>query len=87
MFNVKLSTCGSAPAIEIAVSHISWERVWTLVCFGNNFFRETEIVNDETGEVAYSRYVSEDYFEPEITFANFCSIMEGVLRNDNSKQI
>lgn len=85
MFNVKLSTCGGTPAIEIAISHISWEKAWILVGFGNNLFQETEIVNDETGEVAYSRYVGEDYFEPEITFAKFYSIMEGILRNDNSK--
>ena len=83
MFNVKLSTCGSAPAIEIAVSHISWDKACTLLAFGNDFFRETEIINDETGEVAYSRYFCEDCFEPEITFAEFCSIMEEVLRKDD----
>lgn len=83
MFNVKLSTCGGTPAIEIAVSHISWERAWTLVGFGNNLFRETEIINDETGEVAYSRYVGDTYFKPEMTLAEFNSTMEGVLRNDD----
>lgn len=83
MFNVKFSTCGGTPAIEIGVSHISWEKAWTLIAFGNNLFRQTEIIDDETGEVAYNRYVSNTYFEPEITLAKFNSIMEEVLKDAN----
>jgi hypothetical protein len=79
MCDVKLSTCGSAPKIEIEINHITWEKASAIVAFGMGYFRDVRVCDDETGEILYSRYVAEDVFEPEISYFQFGKLMGEVL--------
>jgi hypothetical protein len=79
MCDVKLSTCGGTPEIEMEINHVAWDKASAIVAFGNGYFREARICNDETGEVLYSRYVADDVFEPEISYSKFCKLMGEVL--------
>lgn len=67
MFNVKLSKGGGKIGVEIKIKDVPWNTAWWIIGMGNCAFRDTEIIDNETGEIVYNRYVSDCYFEPEKT--------------------
>ena len=69
MFNVKFSNGGGKIGVEIKINDIPWNTAWWLLGIGNCAFRESEIIDNETGEIIYNRYMSDGYFKPEKTEA------------------
>ena len=54
----------------------------------NGGFRNVEVVDDETGEVAYQFYRGEDFFEPETTAgAAFDEVNELLERAENGTDL
>lgn len=81
MYNVRLSNGGGKKAIEIKVTNVPWNTAWWIVGVGNGAFRDTEIVDNETGEVAYNRYASDTVFEADCTVAEVLDLINKLVED------
>ena len=82
MYKITLSNCGGKDGrvhIDCEVKANSWEQVYNIITVTNGAFRDTQVVDDETGEVVYNRYVGPDYFLADYTEAEALGEIETYL--------
>lgn len=81
MYNVTLSNGGGAIKVNIEISSVSWEKAYLIIGYGNLAFRDIAVVDSETGEVAYNRYVSSHIFEAEDTIENALDAIRQIVED------
>lgn len=81
MYNVTLSNGGGAVKVNVEISSISWEKAYLVIGYGNLAFRDITVVDSETGEVAYNRYVSSHIFEAEDTVENVLDVIRQIVED------
>ena len=57
-------TMSNGSKIKIEVNSIPYEQAYLITACAQDAFREVEMINAETGEVFYTRYVSSTIFQP-----------------------
>jgi hypothetical protein len=79
MYNVTLSNGGGAMKIGVEISSVSWEKAYLIIGYGNLAFRDITVVDSETGEIAYNRYVSDYIFKAEDTIENVLDAIRQIV--------
>lgn len=81
MYNVQFSNGGGSMKIEVEISSVSWEKAYLIIGYGNLAFRDVRVVDNETGEVAYNRYVSDCLFEAESTIESVLKAIHQIVED------
>lgn len=81
MYNVTLSNGGGAMKVNVEISSVSWEKAYLIIGYGNLAFRDITVVDSETGEVAYNRYVASHVFEAEDTVENVLDAIRQIVED------
>lgn len=81
MYNVTLSNGGGAVQVNVEISSISWEKAYLVIGYGNLAFRDITVVDSETGEVVYNRYVSSHVFEAEEMVENVLDAIRQIVED------
>ena len=81
MYNVTLSNGGGVIKVEVEISSVSWQEAYLIIGYGNLAFRDITVVDSETGEVAYNRYVSSHVFEAEDTVENVLEAIHQIVED------
>ena len=50
-------------SIEMHLSNLTYEQASKIVYIGSDVFRDIEVVNEETGEIALNSYANDEFFE------------------------
>ena len=62
-YTLTLDSCECNPKIVATFDEVPADRLETVLYYAERGFRSVEVVDNTTGEVYYSRYVSVDMFE------------------------
>lgn len=73
-YTLKLNNCG-APSIKATFENVKAENLSTMIFYGERAFREVEVVNEQTGEVEYSYYRSDNMFNQLYTYGEALDIL------------
>lgn len=82
MCNVKLSNGGGKVGIEVNLTDIPYNTAMWIIANANGAFRITEVIDNETGEVIYNRYVGDAYFEADTSITDVIDMVNTVLKED-----
>ena len=75
MCNVKLSNGGGKVGVEVNLTDIPYNTAMWIIANANGAFRITEVIDNETGEVIYNRYVSDAYFEADTSIIEVIQVI------------
>ena len=78
-YRIKLDNCCCEPAIKMEFT-FDKEDFTEIAVIANCGFRQVTITDADTGEVIYSRYVSEEYFELDNGYQNITDCIKDLLR-------
>lgn len=67
-YTVTFSNCEN-PRCEMRFEGVSKPLAANLVAIGLSAFRDIQVVNNDTGEIVYNRYTSDEWFEASKTVA------------------
>ena len=71
-----------ANSIEMHLSNLTYEQASKIVFIASDVFRDIEVVNEETGEIALNSYANDEFFEKTTDYGNaidrIMMIAEGV---------
>lgn len=81
MYNVTLSNGGGAMKVNVEISSVSWDKACLIISYGIYAFRDITVVDSETGEVAYSRYIASHVFETEETIENVLDAIRQIVED------
>lgn len=73
-YTLKLNN-GGAPSIKATFENVKAENLSTMIFYGERAFREVEVVNEQTGEVEYSYYRSDNMFNQLYTYGEALDIL------------
>lgn len=59
-----------AKAIEMRLSNLTYEQASKIVFVATDAFRDIEVINEETGEVALNSYANDEFFERTVDYGN-----------------
>ena len=62
-FTISVDSCEACPKIVASFDSVPREKLSDVLYYAEKAFRSIEVVNNETGEVAYTKYVGLDLFE------------------------
>ena len=78
MYKAKLDNCCCEPSIKMEFTFPK-EKVEDVICIATGGFRSVEIINNETGEVAYSCYISDEHFNINCQYCSIASCIKDLL--------
>mgnify|MGYP007115384126 CR=1 FL=1 len=64
-YNISVDSCESCPSVAANFTMVPEEKLADMLYWAKKAFRQIEVTNSYTGEVAYSRYLSDGLFENE----------------------
>jgi hypothetical protein len=59
-----------ARAIEMRLPNLTYEQAAKVVYIAADVFRDIEVVNEETGEIALNSYANDEFFERAVDYGN-----------------
>lgn len=74
-FKMTMDTCEAKPKMEICFEAIPEDRVLRAFDFAKRSFRQTEVINEETGEVMATHYESPSWFQPSCNYGEAVDII------------
>lgn len=83
-FNITVDSCENCPKIVATFENVPEEKLSEVLYYAKRAFRSIEVVNNQTGEIAYSRYVCCELFENEIlyTYGDCLDYMRHVVQKN-----
>ena len=71
MSNYSVTLCNrEANSIEVRLSSLNYDQASRIVFIATDAFRDIEVVNEETGEIALNSYANDEFFERTIDYGN-----------------
>jgi hypothetical protein len=62
-FTIAVDSCESCPKIVASFDNVPADKLSDMLYYAEKTFRSIEVVNNETGEFAYRKYVGFDLFK------------------------
>ena len=83
-FNITIDSCENCPKIIATFENIPEEKLPDVLFYAKRAFRSIEVINNQTGEIAYSRYICCELFENEIsyTYGDCLDYMRHIIKKD-----
>lgn len=83
-FNITVDSCENCPKIVATFEDVPKEKLPDMLFYAKRAFRSIEVINNQTGEVAYSRYMCCELFENEINYSygDCLDYMRHILKKD-----
>jgi hypothetical protein len=71
MSTYSITLCNrEANSIEMHLSNLNYEQAAKIAYVSADVFRDMEIINEETGEVAFNSYANDEFFEKKTDYGN-----------------
>ena len=70
----------STPSIKATFENITAESLSTMIFYGERAFRDVEVVNEQTGEIEYTHYYSDNMFNQLYTCGEALSILANFIQ-------
>lgn len=67
-YKLTVDSCENCPKIVATFENVPEEKLSDMLFYATRGFRSIEVINNQTGEVAYSRYVNCELFENEVSY-------------------
>ena len=83
-FNITVDSCENCPKIVATFEDVPEEKLSDMLFYAKRAFRSIEIINNQTGEIAYSRYMCCELFENEISYnyGDCLDYMRHIMKKD-----
>lgn len=86
-FNISAQNLNGEFNIVIDLNNIPQEKIGEVVNVLSLGFREIEVINSETGEVALTHYVGYDFFEAEMTEGDAIEAAKSLLKKQEEVEV
>ena len=83
-FNITVDSCENCPKIVATFEDVPEEKLSDMLFYAKRAFRSIEVINNQTGEIAYSRYMCCELFENEIgySYGDCLDYMRHIMKKD-----
>ena len=83
-FSITVDSCEFSPKIVATFDEVPEEKLTDVLFYAKRAFRSIEVVNNQTGEVAYNRYICCELFENEIlySYGDCIDYMRHIIKKD-----
>lgn len=82
-YTLKMDTCEAKPKMEISFGEVPENKIKRALDFASGAFRQIEVINEETGEVMFSRYESASWFTPVYSYGEAIDIISNICYVDD----
>lgn len=83
-FNIILDSCENCPKIVATFENVPEEKLSDMLFYAKRAYRSIEVINNQTGEIAYNRYMCCKLFEDEIcyNYGDCLDFMRHIMNKD-----
>ena len=83
-YSITANSC-CFPSVELKIISVNWHQMHQYLAVIKRAFREIEILNDDTGEVMFRHYESDEMFSPLLSIGECISAIEDLKKEFDNR--